>query len=201
MKREYRSSLKTRKTIKDAFVELLIERNNNEPITVSDIVERADVAKSTFYNHYADVYAVADEFENEVIAKLSFLLADFEDDDVTKYEKRVNVIIDFLKSNEDLFRKTFLSSDTRFFVEKLKGLLSKNFFEDRDDIPFSTDEKKRAVQICFLTNACTDTLVDYFYGNLDLSLEDIGVNITEMLNDYKFFLLSKNIDNCSLFYV
>ena len=64
MKKEYRSTLRTKKMIRAAFVELLGEKKNMETITVSELSERADVAKSTFYNHYDDVYAVAEEFED-----------------------------------------------------------------------------------------------------------------------------------------
>ena len=60
--------------IRAAFVELLGEKKNMETITVGELAERADIAKSTFYNHYDDVYAVAEEFENELIAKLSAVL-------------------------------------------------------------------------------------------------------------------------------
>ena len=49
-----------------------------ETITVGELAERADIAKSTFYNHYDDIYAVAEEFENELIAKLSAVLDEIE---------------------------------------------------------------------------------------------------------------------------
>ena len=78
MKKEYRCTLRTKKMIRAAFVELLGEKKNMETITVGELAERADIAKSTFYNHYDDVYAVAEEFENELIAKLSAVLDEIE---------------------------------------------------------------------------------------------------------------------------
>ena len=78
MKKEYRCTARTKKMIRAAFVELLGEKKNMETITVGELAERADIAKSTFYNHYDDVYAVAEEFENELIAKLSAVLDEIE---------------------------------------------------------------------------------------------------------------------------
>ena len=49
--------------IRAAFVELLGEKKNMETITVGELAERADIAKSTFYNHYDDVYAVAENLK------------------------------------------------------------------------------------------------------------------------------------------
>ena len=185
MKKEYRCTLRTKKMIRAAFVELLGEKKNMETITVSELSERADVAKSTFYNHYDDVYGVAEEFEDELIDKLSAVFVEIEKDQATEYEDYVRKVIAFLKSNDELYRKAILSSDIRFFIEKLKNIIAKKVFEERVNLPFSDNKKERYVQIRFLTNACVDTMVDYFRGTLDLTLDEVGEIIITMLNEYK----------------
>lgn len=50
----YKSALRSRKWIRQAFMELLREKEF-EKITVTDIVNRADINRSTFYAHYPDV--------------------------------------------------------------------------------------------------------------------------------------------------
>jgi len=50
---------RTRKLLKDAFVELLGEKRFAD-VTVLDIAERATVNRATFYAHYADKYALLD---------------------------------------------------------------------------------------------------------------------------------------------
>jgi AcrR family transcriptional regulator len=44
---------RTRKALEDAFVALVLERGYDK-VTVDDIANRADVARPTFYAHYAD---------------------------------------------------------------------------------------------------------------------------------------------------
>jgi AcrR family transcriptional regulator len=44
---------KTRKALRDALVELILEKGYNG-VTVGDIVERADVGRTTFYAHFTD---------------------------------------------------------------------------------------------------------------------------------------------------
>ena len=129
MKKEYRCTARTKKMIRAAFVELLGEKKNMETITVGELAERADIAKSTFYNHYDDVYAVAEEFENELIAKLSAVLDEIELERSIEYENYFRKVIEFLKVNEDIYRKAITSSDIRFFIEKLKAVISKKIFE------------------------------------------------------------------------
>lgn len=51
--KEDRRSRRTRQLLGDALVELMLEKHF-ESITVQDILDRADVGRSTFYAHYTD---------------------------------------------------------------------------------------------------------------------------------------------------
>jgi len=51
--RQDRRTRRTRQLLRDAFVALLKEKRY-EDVSVQDIIERADVARSTFYVHYVD---------------------------------------------------------------------------------------------------------------------------------------------------
>jgi AcrR family transcriptional regulator len=68
-KAEYRSAVRSRERIRRAFADLIHERGTTR-ITVKDLVQRADVNRSTFYAHYADINAVLEEIEREVIHNL-----------------------------------------------------------------------------------------------------------------------------------
>ena len=48
-----RRTRRTRQLLRDAFVALLKEKRY-EDVSVQDIIERADMARSTFYVHYVD---------------------------------------------------------------------------------------------------------------------------------------------------
>ena len=52
-KKPDRRSNRTRKSLRDALIELILE-NHYDDITVQDILDRADVGRSTFYAHYRD---------------------------------------------------------------------------------------------------------------------------------------------------
>jgi AcrR family transcriptional regulator len=44
---------KTRKALKDALTDLILDKGYEE-VTVQDVIDRADVGRSTFYAHYVD---------------------------------------------------------------------------------------------------------------------------------------------------
>ena len=52
-----RRSQRTRQAIGDAFVELMMEKGY-DAISIKDIIERANVGRSTFYSHYTDKEAL-----------------------------------------------------------------------------------------------------------------------------------------------
>lgn len=62
-----KSSIKTRKIIKKTFAELLAEKKELDKITVTELVNRAEINRGTFYAHYDDIYSVAEDYENELI--------------------------------------------------------------------------------------------------------------------------------------
>ncbi|HEX6034774.1 MAG TPA: TetR/AcrR family transcriptional regulator [Anaerolineales bacterium] len=53
MSKHDRRSQRTRQLVGEAFVQLLKEKGYSA-ITVSDIIERANIGRSTFYSHYRD---------------------------------------------------------------------------------------------------------------------------------------------------
>lgn len=61
-----RRSRKTKTIIKNTYMYLL-EKNNCDDIRVIDIVQKADINRSTFYFHYESINSLMDEIENDVI--------------------------------------------------------------------------------------------------------------------------------------
>ena len=57
---------KTQKAIKNAFMELR-SKKALEKISVNELCELAYINKSTFYSHYADIYALSEALEIETV--------------------------------------------------------------------------------------------------------------------------------------
>lgn len=66
---EDRRVRKSKRAIKQAFIELLTE-NKLDRITIQQISDLADVNRGTFYLNYEDKYALLDEMENEQIEEI-----------------------------------------------------------------------------------------------------------------------------------
>lgn len=67
---EDRRVKRTRKTLQDALIALILEKGY-EAITVQDVIDRANVGRSTFYAHFVDKEAL-------LLSQFEHLQADFE---------------------------------------------------------------------------------------------------------------------------
>ena len=93
------SSKKTKELIKKYFVELLHEKRELQFVTVTDLVKKAGITRSTFYTHYDNIYDVAKEFQNDTIELL--LNEDVDIKSINDVNVYIDVIIKNLKENEN----------------------------------------------------------------------------------------------------
>ena len=181
MKKEYRNSTRTKKMIRSAFVDLIEEKKLINSITVAELAERADIAKSTFYNHYDDVYCVADEIMQELMAELDEIIDAMEADNTKDYRIYISRIFAFIKENQDIYSKVAGSPDAVFFIDRIKRVVSDRVITKINSPYLSKNKSLRHVQVSFIANACVDTLVDYFRGNINMSIDDLEKNIIQLL--------------------
>ena len=59
----------TKQAISNAMLELIQEKPLSS-ITVSELADRADINRKTFYKHYHDTMAVLDEIEDRIVEKI-----------------------------------------------------------------------------------------------------------------------------------
>ena len=168
--------------IRSAFVDMIEEKKLISNITVAELAEKADIAKSTFYNHYEDVYSVADEIMKELMEELDEIIDAMEADNTKDYRIYIHEIFEFLKENENIYSKVAGSPDSVFFIDKIKRVVSERVLTKINSPFLSKNPTFRTVQTNFVSNACVDTMVDYFRGNLNISLDELEKNVIQLLD-------------------
>ena len=117
MKKTYRNAVRSKKMIRQAYWELLLE-NPARAVTVTDLVARADLTRNTFYAHYRDVSAVRDEFTAQLTAELHTALHS-----AGTAEAILHAAADFAQKNRDSL--LLLQSDV--LADGLKRVLRQAF--------------------------------------------------------------------------
>lgn len=116
---------RTKRAIRDAFMQLLSEKDLNA-ITVKEISERANINRKTFYNYYSGVYQVMDAIENEIVGDFETVLRDV---DLHRHFRNPNLFFERLNSiiNSDIdFYGCLLKMGINNLTVKTVSMLKKN---------------------------------------------------------------------------
>lgn len=154
MEREDLRIVKTRKALKGTFLDMRKEMPL-EKIRVRELCKRALVNKSTFYNHYEDIYQLSEEMENEAIRTF---LNHFEAkgcllSDPQRFLSEMPAAFDAnMKLLDPLFRDRF---DVAFL--KLEQQLKKIYIT-------SETSAEEEIRVTFLLNGALHTLRELKYG-------------------------------------
>lgn len=153
MEREDLRIIKTRKALKETFLDMRREMPL-EKIRVRELCKRALVNKSTFYNHYEDIYQLSEEMENDAIREFldRFEAKDCFLSDPQRFLSEMPAAFDAnMKLLDPLFRDRF---DAAFL--KLEQQLKKIYIT-------SETSAEEEIRVTFLLNGALHTLRELKY--------------------------------------
>ncbi|MDD6237082.1 MAG: TetR/AcrR family transcriptional regulator [Clostridiales bacterium] len=168
---------RTKKAIKNAFAELLSEKDISA-ITVKDIAETADVNRKTFYNYYSSVYDIVNEIENELVSAFDEVLSniDFKQEMKNPYgifEKLTGVInrdFDFysrlmkMDHNVNLMQKLYVS---------LKDKMKISFLNQTD-----LDEYQLNIVVNYMVSGMLSVYQNWFNSDRTQSIEELSKTVS-----------------------
>ena len=144
-----------------------------EKITITDIVNRADINRGTFYAHYSSTTEVLRKIQSDAINELKII---FESMDYKNFfndsEKTLKEISDFLKKDFEYYKMLLIIDGGKGFVsswkESLVGFFSGVSFLNNQNV--KTSEVHCAIN--FVINGLADAYLDILLGKSKITLED-----------------------------
>lgn len=190
---ENRNSRRSKKLIRESFIELLKEKKDINKISVKEIIDNADISKSTFYAHYQDIYAVLEEFENELIDEITSTIEEFFKDKKKDFDPYIKRLLFLFQENEKIYSLFFKTDIYVRLVEKIKKIIKNELSKYlAEELP-NADNKTIDFTISFFTNGITYLMVDYFKNNLNLSLDEVAQKINDMLSEVMMSIKRKGL--------
>lgn len=117
--RRYR---KTDKVLRESLAQILLVKPLHT-ITVKELTDRADVHRSTFYAHYADVYELYHHMEEEELKKIQNIIEkDYECNLTDCYKLLMNYVLE----NKELCRMIFMGENSYSVVHKIADMFYKS---------------------------------------------------------------------------
>ncbi|WP_227861551.1 TetR/AcrR family transcriptional regulator C-terminal domain-containing protein [Clostridioides sp. ZZV14-6105] len=131
--------------IRSALAELIDEKGFNN-ISVTDLTQRADINRGTFYLHYVDKYDLLEKIENEIIQEI---------EEETKHLDSVNMmnidasneplpfmvkLFEYFRKNSVIIKSILGPKGDPTFERKIKRFIEINLFEKQKLKNFNIDE-------------------------------------------------------------
>lgn len=180
-KKEYRSAIRSRKLIRQAFLELLKEKTF-EKITVTDIVKRAEINRSTFYAHYPDVMGVIDEIQEEI---LDYCQKTLDKVDFSEFFENPTLvlkdIIKILEENHELYRLLMHSTMAAKQLEQIKVVVLEKTMQNAAIAERYKDSFEFEFQLRFFMGGVVDVYSQWLNNEIDCSLNDLTEQIAKLI--------------------
>ncbi len=164
-----KATARNRRRIQEAFAELLAERGSLSNITVTDLAERAEITRGTFYNYYDNLYQVGSELQNELEKQL---FSEYDNlDTLEAIEKYIDDVFVFFKSQEGIYRELLSSEASSDFLIQLENGMSKRVLSVLHKSGVNDESAK--MELLFTTNGAIAIVRKHYRGEIDLTLDEI----------------------------
>lgn len=147
--RNYQKYKKTSSIIKELFIEEL-KRRPIDQIRISEICEKLDINRTTFYRHYEDIYYLLKEIENDFINGLKSVYDDIAVNKEDSFEVMKEILY-FFKDNKDICQVLFMGQNGSSLWESYRKLsidlfLKKIYQKYPQSLRIDGNELKQAVE-------------------------------------------------------
>jgi AcrR family transcriptional regulator len=191
-KAEYRSAVRSRKLIKQAYVELIKEKDIDK-VTIKDVVTKADINRGTFYAHYTSVHAVSEQIGNEIVSALFEFLEEFKNTRIIENPLPFLMkIARFLEKDLEFYRLLINSQRSVSLLNKLKTLFVDKILSDEKKMSAIKNKDQFMVCVDLFASGFVGLYQDWFNHKIEMSLDDLTLSFSEIMkNGFKPFLPGK----------
>lgn len=183
-----RRQARTKQLMRKALMDL-IEEKGMEGITVTDISNRADINRGTFYLHYRDVSDMLEQIKQEVFEDLKNLMLQVDFMELMSYAaknqtypKAIRIFEEFSR-NADFFKVICGPKGDLSYPLRFKELMKTHIFEKlalhipKNSIPIPHD-----YLIDYISSANLGIVLHWIQSGMKESPEEIGQVMTYLIN-------------------
>lgn len=178
-KSEHRNAARSRRYIKQAFGELLNEKDLAK-ITVTDIVERANIFRGTFYAHYLDVYDLYTAIQNNIMETLDYAVGKMGIENIIA-DPTFAVLsgMHFLEQNKTYYGLFANSGYGETFVDRMIRYIINKFSPVVDELFQHSQTEKVKAFFLYTMGAYKNVILKWFSNDLRMSGADCAQYLIE----------------------
>ncbi len=183
-KAEYRSSLRSKRLIREALISMMREKPF-EKITITDIVRTADINRGTFYAHFRDIGEVLDSVKELAMSELHEAFGELTPDLIIANPHPLFEALSALIAKDKEYYRLMLSvEDFRNSMIESRFRIMNYLLESTAMQHYASDPKVKAQikgTFDFLISGVMHIYIDVLNETLPLTLEDLPDLLTRMI--------------------
>lgn len=182
-----RRTIRTKKMIRSALAELIDEKGFNN-ISVTDLTQRADINRGTFYLHYVDKYDLLERIENEIIQEIEEETKHLDSSNMMEIDTSSEPLpfmvklFEYFRKNSVIIKSIFGPKGDPTFERKIKKFIETNLFEKQKLINFNIDEAIISEEyfIQYILSADLGVIQYWLEKNMKESPEEMALILARM---------------------
>lgn len=164
-----KATSRQRHKIQSAFAELLAEHGDVGNITVTELADRAEITRGTFYNYYNNLYEVGAELQGEIEKRL---FSEYDNLATPEsIERYIDEVFVFLGQQEGIYRELLSSDEPKLFLNQLENEMIRRVMIAMHSN--GIEGKDIELELLILTNGTIATVRKYYRGEISQTLDEI----------------------------
>ena len=172
-KKQSRKIQYSKMVIRESLIELLKTRSILN-ITVKDICDRADICRSTFYDHYKDQYDLLRQIEEETLAYFEEMLDKYKDKHSKKeIAQMLEEILTYIANNGNSMQVLLSENGDVVFQKKwfhhyINHELVTRYLTDKQQ-----DDEVKAYHSVFIVNGSISVIQHWLKNNMSIPVPQL----------------------------
>ncbi len=174
--KDNRSTRRTRSAIREALTEMLALKPVGK-ITVQELIDRANICRTTFYAHYEDIYDLLSEVENDILSEIREGLEGLDQAPIRVEEQypAIEAVVEVYARHENLIRLLNGPNGDPGFDARLQDTIydvTRQLRRLKEGDAF--DEERHRLYSCYVISGGISVLNRMLSANLPIDPKEAG---------------------------
>ena len=174
--KDNRSTRRTRSAIREALTEMLALKPVGK-ITVQELIDRANICRTTFYAHYEDIYDLLSEVEDDILSEIREGLEGLDQAPIRVEEQypAIEAVVEVYARHENLIRLLNGPNGDPAFDPRLQDTIydvTRQLRRIKEGDAF--DEERHRLYSCYVISGGISVLNRMISANLPIDPKEAG---------------------------
>ena len=182
----YEKSNKTKQEIINAFSVVMNKKLSLDKVKVKDIIEEANISKSTFYNHFSDTRSIVNEIFIDLMQVLMKEIDVIFTNKSNDIDENIRAITNKIDEKKRIYQATINSINVPLLMDRFKNYVMSGIYRNikKHNIEL---EPKKILQINIIVNGSIDLIIDYLKNRVDYETDVIYSTILDEVKGLNLF--------------